>query len=332
LGISVNRGGKFATVLVTILVLVMAAAWYGVRLKRRQPVLLRGAVIVEDDDPRKQRPVADVDITASNSLGAAHAKSDSSGFFSVTLSRGIRRRQPITLQFRHADYFPLDVKEYVSDKLYVTRMVPVRREIRPEPNQPQVVVTNVLARYSVKSGTTVNVGFAVKTFQVVNTGNIPCKGQERCSPDGKWKATINSLSLDAGDANEFRNVRASCIAGPCPFTRLENDTFLRGGRSITVSARNWSDTTTFLVEAEVFHPMVGDIIRRSHPVIFGQALNFTLPATAEGVSLEADLNGSTIVFPLGPHLILSWADCNARVTRDQAKVYRCELKPGYRFP
>jgi len=328
----VNRGGKLATAIGLLLAILMAGAWYGVRVKRRQPVVIRGSVIVQDPDPRKELPVADVEINASNSLGTAHAKSDSSGYFAVTLSSGIRRRQPIVLQFRHPDYVPLDIKEYVSDKLYVTRMIPLRREIRPEPSQPQVAVTNVLARYSVKSGTTVNVGSAVRTFQVVNTGNVPCKGQQPCSPDGKWKANIGGLTLDAGDNNEFRNVRASCIAGPCPFTRFENDTFLRGGRTITVSARNWSDTATFLVEAEVFHPMVGDIIRRSHPVIFGQALNFTLPATAEGVSIEADLNGSTIVFPLGPHLLLSWADCNARVTRDQAKVYRCELKPGYRFP
>jgi hypothetical protein len=328
----VNRGGKLATVIVLILVTAMAVAWYGVRLKRRQPVSLRGAVIVQEADPRKELPIADVDITASNSLGVTHAKSDSSGFFSVTLSSGIRRRQPIALQFRHPDYLPLDIKEYVSDKLYVTRLVPIRREIRQEPNQQQVVVTNVLARYSVKSGTTVNVGSAVRTFQVVNMGNIPCKGQQPCSPDGKWKASVGGLTLDAGDNNEFRNVRASCIAGPCPFTKIENDAFLRGGRTISVSVRNWSDTTTFLVEAEVFHPMVGDIVRRSYPVIFGQALNFTLPGTAEGVSIEADLNGSTIIFPLGPHLILSWADCNARLTHDQAKVYRCELKPGYRFP
>jgi len=328
----VNRGGKFATAVALILVVLMVAAWYTVRFKRRQPVSLKGAVIVQEADPNKELPIADVDITASNSLGVAHARSDSSGFFSVTLSRGIRRRQPIALQFRHPDYLPLDIKEYVSDKLYVTRLVPIRREIPQPPSQSQIVVSNVLARYSVKSGTTVNVGSAVKTFQVVNTGNVPCKGQPPCSPDGKWKAAIGSLSLDAGDNDEFRNVRASCIAGPCPFTRLENDTYLRGGRSITVSARNWSDTTTFLVEAEVYHPMVGDIVRRSYPVIFGQALNFTLPASAEGVSIQADLNGSTIIFPLGPHLILSWADCNARVTRDQAKVYRCELKQGYRFP
>ena len=98
-----------------------------------------------------------------------------------------------------------------------------------------------------------------------------------------------------------------------------------------VSARDWSDTATFLLEAEVFHPMVSQVVHESYPVIFGDGLNFTLPSTAEGVSIEADLDGQTIIFPLGPALFLSWASCNARVNPDQTRVYRCELKPGYRF-
>jgi hypothetical protein len=78
--------------------------------------------------------------------------------------------------------------------------------------------------------------------------------------------------------------------------------------------------------------MVNDNIRRSHPVIFGGAVNFTLPAAAEGVSILAEIDGDPVVFPLGPNLFLSWAACNERVNNDQTKVYRCELKPGYRFP
>ena len=100
---------------------------------------------------------------------------------------------------------------------------------------------------------------------------------------------------------------------------------------ITVSARNWSDTTTFLLEAEVVHPMVSQIVHESYPVIFGQGLNFTLPSSAEGVSIEAELDGQMIIFPLGPALFLSWANCNARVNPDQTRVYRCDLKPGYQF-
>jgi hypothetical protein len=192
-------------------------------------------------------------------------------------------------------------------------------------------VSNVLVRYSIKTTNTLNVGSAVKTFEVANAPNVPCKKEPPCSPDGKWKATMGSASLDAGEGNEFRNARTSCIAGPCPFTKIETEDFLQGGREVKVSARNWSDTATFLLEAEVFRPMVADMVRTSHPVIFGQALNFTVPGSAEGISIQAEINGETITFPFGPNLYLSWADCNARVNKDQTKVYRCELKSGYRF-
>ena len=44
-------------------------------------------------------------------------------------------------------------------------------------------------------------------------------------------------------------------------------------------------------------------MRESYPVIFGQTLNFTLPPTEEGVSILAELDGTPMVFPLGPDLL-----------------------------
>jgi hypothetical protein len=237
----------------------------------------------------------------------------------------------VTLQFRHPEYKSLDVHEFVGDKLYVAHMVPVSSASKVPPNQPQIRVGNVRVRYSIKAMTEINVGSAVQTFEVENKGNVPCKGQHPCSPDGKWKAALGSVSLDAGPGNELREARASCIAGPCPFTNIESDHLPQGERLIKVTARNWSDTATFLLEAEVFHPMVSDIIHESYPVIFGEGLNFTLPSAAEGVNIQADIDGQTVIFPLGPSLFLSWASCNARVNPDQTRVYRCALKPGYRF-
>lgn len=77
--------------------------------------------------------------------------------------------------------------------------------------------------------------------------------------------------------------------------------------------------------------MVSDAVRYSYPLIFGNTINFTLPPSAEGISLQADLNGQSIVFPLGPALILSWADCTGRTSTDNTRVFRCELRPGYRW-
>jgi hypothetical protein len=316
---------------VTLAVLLGGAA-VAVRFLHRskKSMLVQGAVIRKDSDPKKELPITDVRISASDELSFAEAKSDSSGFFRLTLPPEVAQGEIVTLQFRHPDYQPLDLEHVAGDELYVVRLVPLPRERQ---TSEAAIVGNVSVRYSIKATTVMNIASAVKTFQVVNVGNVPCKnGSDPCSPDGKWKAVIASASLDAGEGNEFRNARVSCIAGPCPFTRIEVDHFSKGDRKISVLVRNWSDTTTFLLEAEVVHPTISDIVRRSYPVIFGQQLNFTLPAMAEGVSIQAEIGGETIVFPLGPNLFLSWADCTTRVNNDQTKVYRCELKPGYRFP
>ena len=297
-----------------------------------RPMMLRGAVIRQNADPKMELPVADVKISAlSGGTIIGEGKSEASGFFAVVLHTRVWIGRPITLTFKHADYESLEMHEFAGDKLYLAHLQPVFREME-KTKRTDVAVSNVLARYSIKTTTAANVGSAVKPFEVPNQGNVPCRKQLPCSPDGKWKASIGSATLDAGEGNEFRNARTSCIAGPCPFTQIEAADFSNGGRSLEVSARNWSDTATFLLEAEVFHPMVSDMVRTSYPVIFGQALNFTLPGSAEGVSVQAEINGETIIFPLGPNLYLSWADCNARVNADQTKVYRCERKPGYRFP
>jgi len=187
-------------------------------------------------------------------------------------------------------------------------------------------------RYTVQSTNTMEIGSTANTFEVENTGNIPCRFRPTCSPDGKFAAALGSFHLDAGQGQEFQNARVSCIAGPCPFTRIEKDEFSRGGRQIAGTVLAWSDTVTFLVEAEVVRTALSDMIRQSYPSIFGRTMTFTLPPNGEGPSILADVNGSGIVFPMGPALILSWASCNLQVSADHSKLYRCALKPGYRFP
>jgi hypothetical protein len=293
----------------------------------RNPLTIMGAVTIKDADSRKELPIADVEITVANGAAEAPAKSDASGFFTLKLKKWIRRGRPITLKFRHPNYQPLDLPEFADSKLYIAQMVPI---VKKPDNVASVAIGNVRVRYSIKAPRTMNVGSAVKAFEIKNVGNIPCNHQVPCSPDGKWKATLGAVTLDAGTGNEFINARVSCIAGPCPFTRIESGDISRPGQKLTAKARNWSDNATFLVEAEVIHVMQSAIDHQSYPVIFGSALNFTLPRNAEGVSFEADISGDTIIYPLGPSLLLSWANCNTRSNGD-GTIYRCELKPGYRF-
>lgn len=323
--------GKKLLLLVLLLGVVGSLLW--VRNMKRRTITLIGAVITRNEDPRKELPIGGVVITAADGFTETRSISDSSGLFKFTLRRRLLRHRPeITLRFRHPDYEALDLTVPVSDKISVAAMVPINRP-RPVPNSvPSQTIGNVAVRYSIKTATEVNVGSAVRSFEAENTGNVPCNSHPPCSPDGKWKASRGFVSLDAGAGNEFRNARASCIAGPCSFTRIETPAaWAMNGRTINISALAWSDTATFLVEAEVVHPMVSDLVRNLYPVIFGNTLNFTLPPAAEGVSIQADWNGQTTIFPIGPALILSWADCNARTNPNQTRVYRCELKPEYRW-
>jgi len=318
------------TIIIWAIIVLGVAIAAAIFLTRRRPVTLRGAVLQADRDPNKELPLGDVQITAINALGEAHSVSNASGFFSLTLPKGLRRRQPVLLQFRHKDYQPLDWNDFIGDKVYVGRMTPIHQEPATKAH-PESIISNARIRYSVKATTEANIGTAVKTFQVVNTGNVPCSKKPPCSPDGKWKAAMGSLSVDAGEGNEFRGARVACIAGPCPFAKVEQENLWQERRRFIVSVRNWSDTTTFLFEAEVVHPMTSDMVRETYPVIFGRALNFSLPATAEGPSIEAEVDGTAIVFPLGPELLLRWADCHVGIDKDQSKTYRCELKAGFQF-
>jgi hypothetical protein len=324
--------GVVAAAAVTVVVLEL-------HLWRPGTMKIQGAVIRKDADSRKEQPISNATVTASDGVTSVSASSDATGYFRLTLPARLWPGRIVTLRFQHDDYQPLELTldtrlPLAAKETYVAAMIPLPEQAETNSDIPQSVVSNIRLRYTVNSQSEENIGSAVKTFQVVNRGDVPCNGQAPCSPDGNWKASTGSLSLDAGHGNEFRNARASCIAGPCPFTRIDPAGFANGGQNITASALDWSDTATFLLEAEVYHTAIRSSVRQSYPVVFGRALNFTLPPTQEGVSIEAEVDGVPMVFPLGPDLYLSWATCTASTNTSGGTTttgYRCELKPGYRF-
>ncbi|MGB6946188.1 MAG: carboxypeptidase regulatory-like domain-containing protein [Bryobacteraceae bacterium] len=318
-------------ILTAIVVAVCILAVILIVRTRQSSVTLTGVVLREDPDPQKQLPIQDVKITATAGERSVQAETDASGLFRLKLPNGGWREQPVALAFVHPGYQPLEITPNMSGELYIVRMTPMPSHAAAPVGVHEIAIKDVRVRYAEKTSNTVDVGSAAKTFIVPNTGNVPCGDEPPCSPDGQWKASMGNITMDAGQGEQFDNARVSCIAGPCPFTRIETGAIPRPGRTIKVTIRNWSDTVTFLVEAEVTRSMPSDAIRQAYPAIYGRALSFTLPATAEGPSLEVDVGGSEIVFPLGPALQLSWADCTLQVGADQTKLYLCELKPGYQF-
>jgi hypothetical protein len=308
------------------------AAVAGARLLRTERVsVVTGTIVRDGADAREQLPVPYAVVTATTGTTTTETTSDGSGFFQLRLDPPLFPGDDVTLSFRHPDYQPVEFSEPAEEKIHVVRIAPKDPAEEKQPEEPKHTISNVRVRYGVKNTTTINVGGAVKSFDVVNTGNIPCNKTPPCSPDRKWKAAVASVTLDAGDGNTFGRARVSCIAGPCPFSEVEQDELSDNGRTLNVRVRNWSDTVSYLVEAEVTDSMVSDMVRHSYPVIFGASMNFTLPPGAQGPSIEAEMNGLDIVFPLGPKLILSWANCSVEFSPDQTKLYRCKLRPGFHF-
>src|ERR1700722_18985663 len=204
-------------------------------VSERLSVPIEGAVIQRDTDTNKQLPIGDVVITASDGVRSAATRSDAAGYFKLVLHKRVLSDLPIKVTFRHPRYQPLDLTVQTGrletpNQLYIAAMVPIvppvvvpagpKSPVRPA--RPPTQVSNIRVRYTLNTRTQTNVGFAVRTFQVVNQGNGPCDHRSPCSPDGKWMATSTTVSLDAGLDNTFSNITASCIAGPCPFTRIDS--------------------------------------------------------------------------------------------------------------
>src|SRR6202041_1818094 len=187
----------------------------------RLSVPIEGAVIQRDADTNKQLPIADVVITATDGIRSAATRSDASGYFKLVLHKRVLSDPPITVTFQHPRYQPLEITVQTGrletpNQLYVAAMVPLvpaPPKAPARPSRPAVLVSNIRVRYTINTRTQTNVGTAVRTFQVVNKGNVPCDHQSPCSPDGKWKAATSTLTLDAGADNSFGNITASCVAG-----------------------------------------------------------------------------------------------------------------------
>src|ERR1700757_503956 len=113
-----NAGIKKALPWIFAAVVILSIATVVIiQLRHRKPLVLRGAVTVNSSDTRKEVPIADVQVSVSNDIAQGTAKTDASGFFSITLPPRVRRGHSIVLTFRHPDYLPLDQRDFVGDQL-----------------------------------------------------------------------------------------------------------------------------------------------------------------------------------------------------------------------
>src|SRR5215831_1100138 len=90
-------------------VLVIAIALVALirdRLQKRGSSI-EGAVLIQDADVRRQLPIPGVEVTAAVGGIMVQGKSDSSGFFRLTLPAVRWSRETTDLWFRHPGYQPL---------------------------------------------------------------------------------------------------------------------------------------------------------------------------------------------------------------------------------
>ena len=205
----------------------------------KSSITIQGVVMRDDADPLKRAPIQGVQVTDQNGLATQPVTTDESGMFNLQLTPQAKTGDRICLQFVRSDYQLKTMNNAIGDVLYNAYLWPATYTagLRKE-SAPLIAVA-----YSPVN--TLNA-----TFQIANQGNVRCNNRQPCSPDGKWKASIVSKSLDAGQGNVFINAHAACIAGPCPFTKIEKSP-MAGERSISVTVRNWSDTATYRLWGDV---------------------------------------------------------------------------------
>jgi hypothetical protein len=209
------------------------------------PAVLQGAVDRDDNNSAQRYPISGVKVVAeaADQSSSTPVTTDSNGLFVLPLSMEARRGGYVTLAFSHADYqdrnmiVPI-IEQYPYTVYLWPRTGSAAAHLAPRPS-PTATANFVTVAYQPAPPTST-------VFQVVNRGNVRCNGKQPCSPDGKWKAAIGSASLDAGEGRVFASPgHADCVAGPCPWSKIEKDGFSKGGRIISVTVRNWSDTVTY---------------------------------------------------------------------------------------
>ncbi|MGB9070656.1 MAG: hypothetical protein WCC21_18985, partial [Candidatus Acidiferrales bacterium] len=103
-----------AAAAVALVIAAVVAYHYAYR-----PIALKGAIIQDDSDTRKESPITDVEVSTAADQAPAAVKSDFSGFFRIPLRAGVKKGQKVVLKFWHPDFEPLEMPITVGDELYV---------------------------------------------------------------------------------------------------------------------------------------------------------------------------------------------------------------------
>ena len=187
--------GLAAVAIITALV-VRSQRW------RPRTISIQGAVIRKDADPRRELPIGNVVVTATDGLMTVRTQSDASGYFNLKFRENVWPGQTVTLSFRSPDYESYDVTVHpgirsTTQKLYVAALIPIRPDSQPKTAKKASVVSNIRIRYTVNSQGDNNIGSAVLPVPGCEPGQRPLQppgamlsrwaleGDHRISDDGR---------------------------------------------------------------------------------------------------------------------------------------------------
>src|SRR5204862_7706196 len=81
------------------LISLAIASFFWVRQLRRRTTRIQGAVITRNDDPRKQLPIEDVEVTANDGFSVVQSKFEAFGLLTINLRILLFRVKVIVFQY-----------------------------------------------------------------------------------------------------------------------------------------------------------------------------------------------------------------------------------------
>ena len=87
-----STGTKVVLAIASVAVpLTLLAIWVFFYLPHSKPLQLRGAVLVQDADPRKRLPITDTAVVVLSEVGTVTGESEAPDYFKVQLPVAVRR-------------------------------------------------------------------------------------------------------------------------------------------------------------------------------------------------------------------------------------------------
>jgi hypothetical protein len=173
-----------------------------------KPITLVGSVMKADTDPTRWFPIPGVEVGDLEGLIDKGDISDRSGQFRLPLKPAAKMGQVITLRLRKEGYQSADKKESIGEVPLAEYLVPLTTKSKLLPPRARIVLAADIIKEIVALDVVLRPYSRIADRGVPDSGKPGSrpmrKGGGTCSPDGKWKAAVNSVTLKPKFFTELR--------------------------------------------------------------------------------------------------------------------------------